>query len=455
MRNNLSIISRTMLFVSVAITMSMITLLFLIESSIKSHFLYLDDEMLEDKVATIKLLSNSSDPLNSIIDWDKTNVHSNLFIKIVKNKKEIYKGVSHSLAHANASDTLIHPIEVSMGRASLHNYLYRNLTFQNNNESYSVFIYLDSTIHSHFISDFRVQLLIIIVGVWMITFISTYLGIRQGHKPIYNLSKHISTIQTEKLNSTLMPSQYPKELRELVISFNEMLFKLNQSFIKLTDFSDDVAHELRTPLTNIITQAQVYLNKDRTIEEYKESLCSILDELERLTKMVNDMLWISRSDKGLTSTNKEIFNAAEDVSSVLDFFIYLAEDKNIRFKVLNKCDIAFADRDMFRRAISNLISNAIKYSEDNSTIEIGLSLDERNDFIFEIKNQCYDISHDDAQKMFERFYCKKTALDNNNDSIGLGLSIVKAIADLNGGVAWNKVSDGYISFYLLFPANEG
>ncbi|MHA4875280.1 HAMP domain-containing protein, partial [Enterococcus faecium] len=74
---------------------------------------------------------------------------------------------------------------------------------------------------------------------------STYLGIRQGHKPIYILSKHMSTIQAEQLSSTLEPNQYPRELRELVDSFNTMLSKLNNSFVKLSDFSDDVAHELR------------------------------------------------------------------------------------------------------------------------------------------------------------------------------------------------------------------
>jgi len=86
----------------------------------------------------------------------------------------------------------------------------------------------------------------------------------------------MSTIQAEQLSSTLEPNQYPRELRELVDSFNTMLSKLNNSFVKLSDFSDDVAHELRTPLTNIIMQAQVGLNQDRSISEYKEFLYSIL-----------------------------------------------------------------------------------------------------------------------------------------------------------------------------------
>jgi two-component system heavy metal sensor histidine kinase CusS len=140
----------------------------------------------------------------------------------------------------------------------------------------------------------------------------------------------MSTIQAEQLNSTLEPNQYPRELRELVDSFNTMLSKLNNSFVKLSDFSDDVAHELRTPLTNIIMQAQVGLNQDRSISEYKEFLYSILEELERLAKMVSDMLWIARSDKGLISANKEFLDSENELSSILDFFMYLAEEKALR-----------------------------------------------------------------------------------------------------------------------------
>lgn len=109
-----------------------------------------------------------------------------------------------------------------------------------------------------------------------------------------------------------------------------MLSKLNNSFVKLSDFSDDVAHELRTPLTNIIMQAQVGLNQDRSISEYKEFLYSILEELERLAKMVSDMLWIARSDKGLISANKEFLDSENELSSILDFFMYLAEEKALR-----------------------------------------------------------------------------------------------------------------------------
>ncbi len=455
MNNNVSIVSRAMFFVSVAITLSMIVLLFLVESSIKKHFSHLDDTTLDSKVTIIKKLSGDIDALQRIIEWDKENPHSNIYVDVVNNNEIIYRGSRNELALdlEKNSDTPIHFFEVDVDSTSLHQHANRKVDFKQGNKSYSVLIYLDPAVHSHFLSDFRIQLLIILICVWMITFVFTYLGIRQGHKQIYAFSKHISTIQAEKLNSSLDPVLYPKELKGLVVSFNLMLSKLNESFIKLSDFSDDVAHELRTPLTNIIMQVQVDLNEDRSLEEYKESLYSILDELERLAKMVNDMLWITRSDKGLISANKERFYAEKELSSVLDYFIYLADEKKLKFNVSNKNCLVFADKSMFRRAISNLISNAIKYSEDNSVIDIYVSSNEKEGFVFEIKNRCENISHDDALKMFDRFYCKKASFYSNDDSIGLGLSIVKSIADVNGGKVWNKINKNHISFYLSFPVN--
>ncbi|HGY0993003.1 TPA: heavy metal sensor histidine kinase [Aeromonas salmonicida subsp. pectinolytica] len=445
----MSITIRVMLFVSIAITISMIFLLFLVETSIKNHFLDLDNETIDNKTLIIERFSNRMDAVQRIINWDTTNPDSNFYIEILENDRNIYKSERDSFILRKYSDTLIHISEND--NVSPHQYLSKKINFKKKDDLYSVIIYLDSSVHSHFLSDFRMQLLVIVFGVWAVIILSTYLGIRQGHKPIYRLSKHMSTIQAELLSSTLEPEQYPRELRELVDSFNTMLSKLQNSFVKLSDFSDDVAHELRTPLTNIIMQAQVGLNQDRSTSEYKEFLYSILEELEHLAKMVSDMLWIARSDKGLISANKEFLNSESELSSILDFFIYLAEERNLTFNVINNQKIIFADKIMFRRSISNLISNAIKYSEGDSIINISISNTERGDSIIEIKNKCKNISYNDSLRMFDRFYRADLSRSSNNDSVGLGLSIVKSITEINGGKAWNKINGDYISFYLLFP----
>ncbi|EKP0310064.1 heavy metal sensor histidine kinase [Aeromonas veronii] len=450
MMHNMSITIRAMLFVSIAITISMVSLLFLVETSIKDHFIDLDNETMENKTLVIKQFANRIDAVQRIINWDTTNPDSKFYIEILEGNRVLYKSERDAFILKKYNDTLIHVSEND--NAAPHKYISKKIDFKKSDKLYSVAIYLDSSVHAHFLSDFRVQLLVIVFAVWAAIILSTYLGIRQGHKPIYILSKHMSSIQAERLSSTLEPGQYPRELRELVGSFNTMLSKLQNSFVKLSDFSDDVAHELRTPLTNIIMQAQVGLNQERSIPEYKEFLYSILEELEHLAKMVSDMLWIARSDKGLIYANKELLDIENELSSILDFFVYLAEEKNLTFKVVNTQKLVYADKIMLRRSISNLISNAIKYSKSNSIISISVYSNKENDSIIEINNKCKDIiSYDDSLRMFDRFYRADESRSSNNDSVGLGLSIVKSITEINGGKTWNKLSGDHISFYLLFP----
>lgn len=452
MRSNTSIIFRAMLLVSAAITFSMMSLSFLVETSIKNHFLELDEETINNKAAIINNFSTDKDALLKIITWDTTNADISFHVEILKDNKKIYESNRDNFTSKKHSDI---PVDVSEAESfSLYNYISRQIDFDINGIPFSVMIYLDSSVHAHFLSEFRVQLLTILFGIWSIIILSTYLGIKKGHKPIYALSKHMSTIQAEKLGSTLASEKYPSELRELVGSFNSMLAKLNRSFIKLSDFSDDVAHELRTPLTNIIMQTQVGLSQERTIPEYQDLMYSILEELEHLAKMVGDMLWIARSDNGLISASKEILNLDDEFSLILDFFQYLAEEKQLTFEIINQNNFVFADKTMFRRAISNIISNAIKYSEGSSVIQILLSDNECHDTVIAVTNECKGMSYEDSTKMFDRLYRADLSRSNSNEGVGLGLSIVKSITEVNGGKVWNKVDGDYISFYLLFPAKS-
>lgn len=446
----MSIILRTMLLVSAAVTISMMTLLFMVENSIKNHFLDLDEKAINNKALIISTLSQDVDALSKIMTWDTTNSDAGLYLKIVKNNDIVYESSRNPLTFENDSDTLIHISDNEP--ASHHDYLRKIINLDIDGATYSVMIYLDSSAHAHFLSDFRVQLLIIFLGAWSIIILSTYLGIKKGHKPIYSLSKHMSTIQAEQLGATLIPEQYPRELRELVGSFNSMLTKLNLSFIKLSNFSDDVAHELRTPLTNIIMQAQVGLSQERSIPEYQELMYSILEELEHMAKMVGDMLWLARSDNGLISAEKELLSLEDELSSILDFFIYLAEERALTFEVINNENRLFADKTMFRRAISNIISNAIRYSDSHSTITILLSSTPSHDTIISVTNRCKGISGVESLKMFDRLYRADASRSSSNEGVGLGLSIVKSIAEVNGGKIWNSVDNDYITFHLLFPS---
>jgi two-component system heavy metal sensor histidine kinase CusS len=142
----------------------------------------------------------------------------------------------------------------------------------------------------------------------------------------------------------------PLELRYLASAFNQMIARLEDSFTRLSHFSADIAHELRTPLTNLITQTQVALGRARTLDEYRELLYSNLEEQERLAKMVNDMLWLAKSDHGLLKPVQVTLDLATEVRELFDFFGALAEEKHITLSLEGQAPGVMGDRAMLRRA---------------------------------------------------------------------------------------------------------
>ena len=161
------------------------------------------------------------------------------------------------------------------------------------------------------------------------TLLAVWFGVFQGLAPLRRLSHKVKSIEADQLDFRLDIKSVPKELTGLVLAFNQMINGLEKSFKQLSHFSADIAHELRTPLTNIITQTQVGLSKPRDIEEYKNLLYSNLEEQERLAKMVNDMLWLAKSDHGLVKPVLENIDLRQEISDLFEFFEALAEEQNI------------------------------------------------------------------------------------------------------------------------------
>src|SRR5690606_21966091 len=187
-------------------------------------------------------------------------------------------------------------------------------------QDYRIVAAIDMDFHIHFLESFRRSLWLIMVAAGAITLLAAWYGVHQGHAPIRALSESMGDVQADRLHVRLDSNTVPGELKTLVDSFNHMIGRLEDSFVRLSHFSADIAHELRTPLTNLITQTQVGLGKPRSLEEYRELLYSNLEEQERLTKMVNDMLWLAQSEHGLLKPVWEPLDLAREVRELFDFF---------------------------------------------------------------------------------------------------------------------------------------
>ena len=231
-----------------------------------------------------------------------------------------------------------------------------------------------------------------------------------------------------------------------------MIGRLEDSFVRLSHFSADIAHELRTPLTNLITQTQVGLGKSRSLEEYRELLYSNLEEQERLTKMVNDMLWLAQSEHGLLKPVWEPLDLAREVRELFDFFEALAEEKHIQLVLEGKAPIIQGDRAMLRRALSNLLSNAIRHTPVGRSVLIRLDSSGEGRALLSVQNPGPEIPAEHLPRIFDRFYRVDPSRQRQSEGAGLGLAIVKSIVEAHEGNIAVISERGVTRFTISLPS---
>ena len=167
----------------------------------------------------------------------------------------------------------------------------------------------------------------------------------------------------------------PAELHDLAKAFNAMLSRLEDSFRRLSDFSSDLAHEMRTPISNLMTQTEVALSRSRSADEYREVLYSSLEEYGRLARMTSDMLFLAKSGDDTPLPRTETVDLATETAELFDFFGALAEERGAALELLGQGSVR-GDRLMIRRAISNLLSNAIRYTPRGGAVQVRISTQE-------------------------------------------------------------------------------
>src|SRR5471032_1650340 len=235
---------------------------------------------------------------------------------------------------------------------------------------------LDITHHQHFLQ--RMQHLIwLTVGLSALA--TALLGAwaaRSGLRPLRRMSAVARWVSAQSLNARLPEEQMPPELAELAQSFNAMLARLDDSFQRLSAFSADIAHELRTPLSNLLTHTQVTLTRPRTLEDYRETLHSNLEELQWMAQLVNDMLYLAKADHGLLTPRREALELADEVDALIEFFALLAEDAHVRLVREGTAHTA-GDRGTLRRALSNLLDNALRFTPACGEVRVRMVETER------------------------------------------------------------------------------
>ncbi|MES2535890.1 MAG: heavy metal sensor histidine kinase [Pseudomonadota bacterium] len=273
---------------------------------------------------------------------------------------------------------------------------------------------------------------------------------RFGLRPLARLSAGAQALSPKNLSQRLILSPPVSELTQLETSFNGALDRLETAYAQLEGFSADVAHELRTPIGNIIGMTQVALTRERSPAELKETLQSNLEELERLRAIVNDMLFLARADQGETATCLAASSLAGEVLKTIDFLEPLMEEKSI--SVGTEGDAAVAvDKSLFRRAMNNLLHNAIQHSPAGARLRVDIR--RQSDSVeVAVSNPGEAISTEHLGRLFDRFYRVDPSRALSTGNHGLGLAIVKAIATMHGGTVFAASRAGVNTVGLTLQA---
>ncbi len=276
---------------------------------------------------------------------------------------------------------------------------------------------------------------------------------RRGLAPLALIAHEAERVTADRLGERLPAHDAPAEVRGLVHAINRMLLRLRESFTSLEQFSADLAHELRTPISNLMLQTQVTLSRPRNAEEYREALHSNLAELERLQRMVADMLFLARADKGILELKLEPVDLADEARSVAEFFEAAAAERQQRIEIEGAA-VAPSDRPMLRRAITNMLSNAVRYSPPGATIcvRVGRTASEAR---IEVENPADTRTPEELRRLFNRFVRGDAAQRSDGDGTGLGLSIVESIMRLHGGRIEADSGAFGIRFSLTLPLQAG
>lgn len=276
------------------------------------------------------------------------------------------------------------------------------------------------------------------------------LMLRRGLRPLGEVAEHAALIKPGTLARRLDIGAAPAELRPLIDAFNAMLQRLQDGYARLSGFSADLAHEFRTPVANMIGQSQVALGQGRSREEYEALLASNIEELERLARMIESMLFLARAGQDEVVLARQPLIARDELERVAGFFEGMAEERGLRLRCSGEGRFA-ADPALVRRALANLVSNAVRHADVDSTI--ALHAEARPGKVeLSVSNVGAAIPHEHLDHLFDRFYRVDSARSDAEGSTGLGLSIVSAIMNLHGGKAMVQSTGPQTCFVLVFPS---
>lgn len=458
--SQLSLTQRLTLMFVTASSAVLLLLGFVIASSVEQHFEDLDMVVLSGKMELARgALQNvtTHDGLTEFTHQLARSLigHHGLELLIVDTDHSIIFATEHASFRpdmvlsqaANGSDK---PVLWNMGertyRAIVANIATAAIDSAGTRMQVVVAVATDIGHHSAYMQSFLLTLWLFVTGAAATTGLLGWIAVHRGLAPLRSMRDQAKVVTAQQLSHRLVVQSVPLELAQLAQSLNDMLQRLELAFSRLSDFSSDIAHELRTPVSNLMTQTQVALSHPRSAGDYRSVLESNSEELERMARMISDMLLLAKADNGLVLPNRQSVCLAEDIRALFEYHEWVAEEKGLRLSLTGQADVQ-ADREMLRRAINNLLSNAIRHAGAASTVSV--TLKQTPEWVtIAVENSGETIPKEFLDRVFDRFFRVDPSRQRSPDGTGLGLAITQSIIAAHGGTISVSSDQGKTTFII-------
>lgn len=292
---------------------------------------------------------------------------------------------------------------------------------------------MDREHDEYLLARYRQRLWLVLGTSLVLCALAGYLIARSGMRPIQEINRTAARIRSTTLDERIDTDGLPAELAGLAETFNSMLDRLEQSFLHISHFSDDVAHELRTPINNLRGEIEVALSKARSGDEYREILGSCLEECTRISRLIQTLLFLARSETTTDTLERERIDIGHELMKVEEFYGAAAAEAGVVLRVCGEAgEGAEVNRTLFQQAIGNLVSNAIAHTLRGGTITVNAHADQGR-LTVSVRDTGCGIPAEHLPRVFDRFYRIDQARATSGENVGLGLAVVKSIAARHGG----------------------
>lgn len=450
---SLSLTLRLTAIFTLVMTLACIGISFTLYNALRHELVWRDDQTLINRAAQLRQLLKDGASPDSLLLYFNHMVDTRQDILAIHSvgKQNI------DLNHTGVPLPEITPLSVDVApdATKLHRWMSKtrievaalSLQGESNNLPVTITVARVANERATMLASYRHESLMVCLAAILLCAILSPILIRAGLRSIKVLSKITAETDSGKLQHPLPLQALPKELLPLGEALNIMRQRLANDFSRLTRFADDLAHEMRTPINILLSQNQVALAYERSKEEYQSLLEGNIEELENLSRLTENILFLARADHRNVCLNKESFLLYDALENMTDFLEPVAEEKNLRFSLKASGSIT-ADKILFQRALTNLLINAIHYAPSNGVIAVNTQ--SSSEYIdISVANMGDPLESPD--KLFARFWRGDNA--RYTPGTGLGLSLVKAIAELHGGYPYYQHHDGHNIFGIKI--NQG